>query len=119
MNIFLFILVGIVGGMASGFLGIGGGLVMVPAMIYFFDFSQRLAQGTSLAVLLPPVGFLAVLTYWQQGNIHVKAALWICLGFILGGLIGARAAHMLPSQVLRRAFGVFLFFISLHMIFKK
>lgn len=119
VQFFLFLLLGSTAGIASGFLGIGGGLVMVPVLVYAFNFSQHLAQGTSLAVMIPPVGLLAAYRYWTAGNVDVAAAVWICAGFIFGALGGAHLAHFLSSDLLRRLFGVFLFVVSLKMILGK
>lgn len=116
MESFLFVLLGVTAGVMSGFLGIGGGLIMVPALVYFFKFNQHLAQGTSLAVMIPPIGLLAAYRYWVGGHTNVWAALWICLGFIFGGLIGAQLAHLLPATLLKKVFGGFLLIVSIQMI---
>src|SRR3972149_1772506 len=92
MNSILFIILGGVAGMASGFMGIGGGLIMVPALVLFFSFNQHLAQGTSLAVMIPPIGLLAAYRYSQGGHVDLMAALWICLGFLVAGWGGAQVA---------------------------
>lgn len=115
----LFALLGVGAGVASGFLGIGGGLVMIPALVYFFKFNQHLAQGTSLAVMIPPIGLLAAYRYWTAGHVNLSAAGWICLGFVFGGLLGACGAHLLPPVILKKGFGVFLLFVSLRMILSK
>ena len=116
MNSFLFILLGAVAGLFSGFMGIGGGLIMVPALVLIFGFNQHLAQGTSLAVMIPPIGLLAAYRYWTAGHVDLTAAIWICLGFILGGWGGAQVAHILPASILKKAFGVVLLIVSVRMI---
>lgn len=118
-NIVLFVLVGVVAGALSGLLGIGGGIIIVPALVFLFGFSQHLAQGTTLALMVPPIGILAAWVYYRGGHVNIPAAVWICAGFVAGGFLGARWAANLPDLVLRRAFGVFFFVISLRMIFGK
>jgi uncharacterized membrane protein YfcA len=102
------ILVGLLAGLLSGFAGIGGGIVIVPALVTFFHLTQHQAQGTSLAVLIPPVGILAAWKYWQSNNIRIDFAIWIVIGFFIGGLAGASIAQILPDAILKRAFGVLL-----------
>jgi uncharacterized membrane protein YfcA len=117
INIFLFILLGLGAGVLSGLIGIGGGIVIVPALVFFFGLSQQQAQGTTLAVLIPPIGILAAWTYYKAGFVDVKIAGLICLGFILGGLIGAKIATGLPTAVLEKIFGVVLLLVSIKMLF--
>jgi uncharacterized protein len=100
--------VGLVGGVLGGLIGLGGGFIMVPLFIYVFHMSQHDAQGTSLAVLLPPVGILTVLQYWRAGHVDVPTALWAALGFLLGGYVGGSVAQLLTGSTLRRVFAVFL-----------
>ena len=112
-------MLGLAAGVLSGILGLGGGVLIVPALVLGFGFSQHLAQGTTLALLVPPIGLLAAWTYYRHGHVNLAAAAWICLGFLLGGLLGARIAVALPALLLRRVFGVFLLLISVRMIFFK
>jgi uncharacterized membrane protein YfcA len=119
MAIVPYILLGLAAGVASGFLGIGGGLLLVPAMTLLFGFTQHQAQGTSLAVLIPPVGLLAAWTYYRAGHVNVKIAALICLGFIFGALAGSRAAIVVPNDVLRRVFGAFLIIAGVFTMLKK
>lgn len=118
-QIILLVLIGVVAGTLSGLLGIGGGIVLVPALIFLFGYSQHLAQGTTLALMVPPIGILAAWTYYREGNVNLPAAAWMCAGFVVGGLLGARWAAALPELMLRRAFGVFFLLMSLKMIFSK
>ncbi len=118
-NPFFFVLLGLVAGTLSGLIGIGGGTIIVPALIFLFGMSQHLAQGTTLALLVPPIGILAAWTYYHQGYVDLKVAGLICAGFVVGGLIGARMATSLSNVMLERIFGVALFFISLKMMFAK
>ena len=118
-NIALYLLLGLVAGIFSGLIGIGGGVIIVPALVILFGLSQHQAQGTTLALLVPPIGFLAAWTYYQQGYVDLKIAAFICLGFFLGGLIGARLATGLSNAALERVFGIALLLISIKMIFVK
>ena len=97
----------------------GGGEIFVPVLIYVFGFSQHQAQGTSLAVLLPPIGLLAALRYYRAGHVDFSVALLIALGFFFGASIGALGATRMPADALRRIFGVFLLIIALHMVFGR
>lgn len=115
----LFILLGLVAGTFSGVVGLGGGVVIVPVLVFLFGLSQQQAQGTTLALMVPPIGILAAYTYYQQGYVDLKIAALICVGFILGGWIGAKIAVNLPQDILKKVFAISLFFISLKMFFSK
>jgi hypothetical protein len=119
MKEFVFLLLGGISGILSGFLGIGGGTLIIPVLIYFFGFSQHLAQGTTLASMVPPIGLLAAVKYWQSGNVDMSAAFLISIGFFLGGYLGAGYADAFSDLYLKRIFGGFLLCISLSMIFGK
>lgn len=119
MNALSFVFLGLVVGVLSGMVGVGGGIILIPALVYFYGFSQHMAQGTSTAMLLPPIGILAAYTYYKHGFVDVRATLLICAGFILGGLFGAKIAVALPNDALKRGFGVLLMLISMRMIFGK
>lgn len=114
----IYIAIGISSGVLAGILGIGGGILIVPALMYIAGFSQKLAIGTSLAVLLPPIGIAAVLEYYRSGNVDFKAALIIALTAIIGGWLGARSAHYIDAHTLKILFGVFLIFLGMYMIFE-
>ncbi len=114
----LYLLVGLFAGIVSGLIGIGGGIIIVPALVFLFGMSQHQAQGTSLALLLPPIGALAVWSYWKAGYINWTIALIAALGFFFGGWIGASFANSVPDQTLRKIFGVALLIIAVYMIVK-
>ncbi|MBN1902971.1 sulfite exporter TauE/SafE family protein [Candidatus Sumerlaeota bacterium] len=119
MNIFLYILLGLTAGIVSGLIGIGGGVILVPALIMLFGFSQHQAQGTTLALMVPPIGLLAAWTYYAKGYVDLKIAMFICIGFFVGGLFGAKIATAISPTCLKKIFGVALFLISVKMIFFK
>jgi uncharacterized membrane protein YfcA len=110
---------GLVAGVASGVVGIGGGIILVPALVFLFGLSQHQAQGTTLALLVPPIGILAAWAYWKQGFVDIRIAGLICAGFILGSLLGAKLSIGLSDQTLQRVFGITLLLISIKMIFAK
>ncbi|MBI2336674.1 MAG: sulfite exporter TauE/SafE family protein [Deltaproteobacteria bacterium] len=114
-----YILVGLSAGVASGFFGIGGGLVMVPALVFFFGYSQHMAQGTSLAVLILPVGLLAAVRYHQSGNLNLIVALWIALGLIVGAWLGAHVVHFVSEGVLKKMVGVLFLLVGFKYLFAK
>ncbi len=119
INIILYILLGLIGGIISGLLGIGGGIIIVPALIYLFGLTQHQAQGTTLALMIPPIGLLAAWIYYKQGYVNLTIAIFVCLGFFIGGLLGAKLAIGLQTEILQKVFGVALLLISLYMIFTK
>ena len=110
---------GLVVGMLSGVLGLGGGIVLVPALIFLFNFTPHQAQGTSLGVLIPPIGIFAALEYYRRGYIDFSVVGFICLGFILGAYAGAFFVDRIPVALMRRIFGFFMFFIALQMVFTR
>lgn len=103
-----FVAIGVVAGILSGLFGVGGGILIVPALIVFAHFHLKLALGTSLGALLLPVAILGVYTYHQNGNVHVRAALFIALGLFFGAWGGARLAHVIPAATLQRMFAVLM-----------
>jgi len=116
MQAALALVVGVVGGGLGGLIGLGGGFIMVPLFIYLFHMSQHDAQGTSLAVLLPPVGVLSVLQYWRAGHVDVPVALWAAGGFLVGGYLGGTVAQLLGGVALRRVFALFLIVAALDLL---
>ena len=116
MQAVLALMVGFMGGGLGGLIGLGGGFIMVPLLVYLFHMSQHDAQGTSLAVLLPPVGFLSVLQYWRAGHVDVPVALWAAGGFLVGGYAGGGLAQLLAETALRRVFALFLMVAALDLL---
>ena len=119
MSIFLYLLLGLITGILSGLIGIGGAIIIIPSMVLVFGMSQHMAQGTTLALMVPPIGLLAAWTYYKAGHVDFKVAALICLGFFIGGFIGARFVTDIPDLLLRRIFGFVLLLAALKMIFTK
>jgi uncharacterized protein len=115
-TIIILVLIGISAGILSGFVGIGGGIVIVPALIYFLNFSQHEAQGTSLFVLVLPVVLLAMMNYWKTDNVNWKFGLVIASTFIIGGFIGSKLALKLSPGIVKFIFGLIMAYISFKMI---
>ena len=112
-----FIVIGFLSGIAAGFFGIGGGVLIVPMLIYWAGFNQHRATGTSLAVLLPPIGIAAVFEYWRNGNVDIRAGLYIAIAMLIGGGIGAFGANKIAGPYLRLAFGVFIVILGIYLCF--
>ena len=115
----LFLILGLFVGIISGVVGIGGGVLLTPALVFLFGFTQHSAQGTTIALLVPPIGLLAAWTYYQEGDVNLKVAALICLGFFVGGLLGAKLAVNLPDLWLRRIFGFTMLALGIKMILSK
>ena len=118
-NILLYLLLGLIAGMLSGVIGIGGGVIIVPALIFLFGLSQHQAQGTTLALMVPPIGVLAAWTYYKHGFVDSRIAAFVCLGFFFGSWLGAKTAISLSNVVLEKIFGIAILLIALKMIFIK
>ena len=116
MDNFLFLGLGLLAGTISGLIGIGGGIFLVPVLVFCFSFSQKQAEGTTLAAMVPPIGALAAYVYYKAGYVNVPAALWIAAGFLFGGLLGARFATALNPEILRRVFGAVAVIIGVRML---
>lgn len=116
MLFFLLILIGFLAGLCGGFFGIGGGIVISPLLVYLLRFPQKLSQGTTLVVMLLPVMLPAVSAYWQSGNVDVKAACFIAIGFIVGSYSGGCIVQYLPDVILTKAFAVFLIAVAIKML---
>jgi len=110
-------LLGLVAGSLSGLLGIGGAIVIIPALVFIFGFSQKLAQGTTLLLMIPPIGLLAALQYYKAGDVDLRAAIIIAVSFFVGGLIGGKLAAVVDPVLLRRIFSVFLAAVAAKMFF--
>ena len=116
-EIVILILIGLVAGAFSGMFGIGGGLVMVPAMVFFLAMSQHSAQGTSLGVLVIPVAAVAAYNYYKEGELNMKFALIIGLSFVIGGYFGSKFSLGMSEVILKRSFGVLVLAMAIKLIF--
>lgn len=118
-TILILIAIGITAGILSGFVGIGGGLLIVPALVFFLGMSQFEAQGTSLAMMLPPIGILAVMNYAKSGNLNWKYALILAIVFIIGGYIGSKLSLSLSPHIVKKIFGFLMLIAAFKLIFSK
>jgi uncharacterized membrane protein YfcA len=119
MQIFCLVLLGAVSGIVSGLLGLGGAIIVIPALVYFFGFNELSAQGTSLAMLLPPIGLLAAWRYWKEGHVDLTAACVLALSFFVFSYLGANAAVRIPDALMKRIFGIAMVAIGMFMILEK
>jgi uncharacterized membrane protein YfcA len=116
-TIILLILIGLAAGFLSGLVGIGGGVIIVPALVIFLGFSQKLAQGTSLGILLLPVGIFAVMNYYKQGYLNVNYVAIVSVTFVLGGFLGSKLALSLSDEKMKKIFAVIMMLIAVKMLF--
>jgi len=122
MDIITFItlaLIGITAGIASGYVGIGGGIIIIPALIYFLNLEQHQAQGASIALMLPPIGILAAWNYHKAGFVDWKYALIISVAFIVGSYLSSKWAVNIDAKTLKKVFGIMLLFGGFKLIFGK
>jgi uncharacterized membrane protein YfcA len=115
-TIFILITIGLLAGVLSGFVGVGGGIVIVPGLVYMLGFSQHQAQGTSLFILSMPVVILATMNYWKSGNVNWKFGLIIAATFILGGYIGSKLALKISPGLVKFLFGILMAYVSFRLI---
>ncbi len=118
-TVFILVIIGLLAGSFSGLVGIGGGVIIIPMLIFFLGLTQHEAQGTSLAIMLPPIGFMAAFQYYKSGHVNLMYALIIAIAFFIGGYFGAKYAVKVPQDILKKIFGVFLLLIALKTIFGK
>lgn len=116
-TILIVIVIGVAAGMLSGLVGIGGGLIIVPALVYFMGMSQHSAQGTSLALILLPVGIFAVLNYYNKGFIDLKIVWLLAIGFVAGGYLGSKIAINLPQDTIKKCFAILMILVAVKMLF--
>jgi uncharacterized membrane protein YfcA len=114
--ILLLSLIGLMAGILSGLVGVGGGIIVVPALVFFLGFTQKEAQGTSLGLLLLPIGILAVLNYYNKGLIDVRVVLVMAVTFLLGGYLGSKIALAIPEETVKKIFAVVLFYTGFKML---
>ncbi len=116
-TILILVLTGIAAGILGGLVGVGGGIIIVPSLIYFLSFSQKSAQGTSLGLLLLPVGILGVLQYYKEGHVDFKIVAIIAIGFLAGSYFGSKIALSLPQETVKKIFAILLLVIGFKMLF--
>jgi uncharacterized membrane protein YfcA len=115
----ILIVIGIITGVMAGMLGIGGAIIMIPALVFLLGISQQSAQGTSLAVMLPPVGIIAAYNYYKAGHVNIKFAIILAVCFLVGSYFGSKLALDLPQAVLKKIFGVLLLLVAARMLLSK
>lgn len=116
-TIIILLLLGLVAGLLSSMVGIGGGIVIVPALVFLLGMDQKMAQGTSLAMLLPPIGILGVMAYYRAGNVKMEYALILCATFILGSWLGAGWVKNLNTITVKRVFAIFMIVVAIKYLF--
>ena len=117
--IMILIVIGIITGIMAGMLGIGGAIIMIPALIFLLGISQQTAQGTSLAVMLPPVGIIAAFNYYKAGHVNIRFAIILAVFFLVGSYFGSKLALTLPQDVLKKIFGILLLLVAAKMLLSK
>ena len=117
--ILILIVIGIITGVMAGMLGIGGAIIMIPALVFFMGISQQTAQGTSLAVMLPPIGIIAAYNYYKAGQVNIKFAIILAVFFLIGSYFGSKLALNLPQPVLKKIFGILLLLVAARMLLSK
>ena len=118
-TILILLIIGLLAGFSSGMVGIGGGIIIVPALVFFLGLTQHQAQGVSIGMLLLPVGFLAAFNYYKAGNLDFSKSLIIGASFVMGAYIGSKVSLNIDGAVMKRIFGVIILLISLKLIFGK
>jgi hypothetical protein len=116
-TVLILLAIGLFSGMLGGLVGIGGGIVLVPALIYFLGFSQLNAQGTSLALIMFPVGILAVINYYKQGHIDFNIVFILAIGFVIGSFLGSKFAMNIPQEIIKKCFAILMIYIAFKMLF--
>lgn len=118
-TILILVMIGLMAGVFGGMFGVGGAVIMIPALVYFLSADQQLAQGTSVAIMLPPIGLFAAYNYYKAGMVNTWWAVIIAISFMVGGYFGSKIALALPENLLRKLFGILLIILALRMIFMK
>lgn len=115
----ILIVIGIITGVMAGMLGIGGAIIMIPALVFLLGISQQTAQGTSLAVMLPPIGIIAAYNYYKAGHVDVKFAIVLAVCFLVGSYFGSKLALNMPQVILKKIFGILLLLVAARMLLSK
>jgi uncharacterized membrane protein YfcA len=117
--VLILIIIGIITGIMAGMLGIGGAIIMIPALVFLLGISQQTAQGTSLAVMLPPIGVIAAYNYYKAGFVNIKFAIILAVFFLVGSYFGSKFALNIPQNILKKIFGVLLLLVAAKMLLSK
>lgn len=118
-TVIILIVIGLMAGVFGGMFGVGGAIIMIPALVYFLGVDQHTAQGTSLAVMLPPIGLFAAYNYYKAGQVNIWYAVIIAAAFMIGGYFGSMISLNLPENLMKKLFGLFLIITALRLIFEK
>ena len=118
-QLLILVLVGLFAGALSGFVGVGGGIIIVPAMIYFMNMNQMQAQGVSLALLMLPVGILGVMNYYKAGHIQFNYVFILAVGFVLGNYFGSKYAMRVPEHKIKFVFALLMLYVAVQMLWKS
>ena len=119
ITVLILLIIGLLAGVISGLVGVGGGILMIPLLILLLGFTQHQAQGTALFAMLPPIGILAALNYYNEGFVEWKYAAIIAFAFVIGGYYGSKLSIGLPENIVRRVFGVLMLLAAIKLIFSK
>lgn len=118
-TVLLLILIGVIAGAFSGFVGLGGGVIIVPALVLLVGMSQHMAQGTTLAMMIPPIGILAVINYYKKGLVDLNSGFILAGAFVIGGYFGSKLALSMSPDIIKKVFGIIVIAIALKMMFSK
>ena len=118
-TILILVVIGLMAGVFGGLFGVGGAIIMIPALVYFLGVDQHTAQGTSLAVMLPPIGLFAAYNYYKEGQVNIWYAVIIAITFMVGGYFGSKLALYLPEQLMKKVFAIFLILVAVKLLFTK
>ena len=118
-TILILILLGLIAGFLGGFAGVGGAIIIIPGLVFLLGMTQFEAQGTSLAMMVPPIGILAAIQYYKNGFVNWKYGLILALAFVLGAYLGSKVVLDIPQNIVKKAFGILLIFVAIKLIFSK
>lgn len=118
-HIMVIVMIGLTAGVLGGMLGLGGAVIIIPALVFLLGYTQQMAQGTALIMMVLPVGGLAAFQYYQKGDVDLKASIIMAVAFFVGGYFGARIATQIPQEILKRGFAFMLALIAVKMWFQK
>ncbi|MDF1547828.1 MAG: sulfite exporter TauE/SafE family protein [Bacteroidales bacterium] len=118
-EIIIVLVIGLFAGLLSGSMGVGGGIIVIPSLVFILGFSMQQAQGTSLALMTIPVMLVATINYYREGSVDVKVALIMALTFIIGGYIGSKLSISIPEKFMKKSFGILMMIVALKMIISK